>query len=74
MIKLLVGGWYDSNTLASPPMAIFFARLIRNQSGVTAIEYGLVTALIVIGTIVAINSVGLSLNLNKTFGTVAANL
>jgi len=55
-------------------MASFFTRLIKDDSGVTAIEYGLIAALIVVGTMVAIDSVGLSLNLNKTFGTVAANL
>ena len=49
-------------------------KLLQNDSGATAIEYGLIAALIVIGTMVAIDSVGLSLNLNKTFGTVAANL
>ena len=56
------------------PMVIFFKRLIKDASGVTAIEYGLICALIVISSLAAINSVGLSLNLNGTFGTVAAHL
>ena len=55
-------------------MARFLTRLIRDEAGVTAIEYGLILALIVVGSVVAINSVGLGLNLNKTFSTVAANL
>jgi len=55
-------------------MVIFFKRFIKDASGVTAIEYGLISALIVIGSLVAINSVGLSLNLNGTFGTVTAHL
>jgi pilus assembly protein Flp/PilA len=55
-------------------MAIFVKRLIRDDSGVTAIEYGLILALIVIASVAAIDSVGLTLNLNKTFSTVAANL
>jgi pilus assembly protein Flp/PilA len=55
-------------------MARFFSRLIRDDNGVTAIEYGLILALIVIGSLVAIDSVGLNLNLNKTFSMVAANL
>jgi pilus assembly protein Flp/PilA len=55
-------------------MVIFFKRLIKDASGVTAIEYGLICALIVIGAVVAINSVGLSLNLNGNFGRVASSL
>ena len=55
-------------------MAIFFTRLMKDDSGVTAIEYGFIAALIVIGSVVAIDTVGLTLNLNKTFGTIAANL
>jgi pilus assembly protein Flp/PilA len=55
-------------------MATFFTRLIRDDSGVTAIEYGLILALIVIASLAAIDSVGLSLNLQRTFSTVAANL
>ncbi|MBV8334586.1 MAG: Flp family type IVb pilin [Alphaproteobacteria bacterium] len=55
-------------------MERFLTRLIRDDAGVTAIEYGLILALIVIGSVVAINSVGLNLNLNRTFSTVAANL
>jgi pilus assembly protein Flp/PilA len=55
-------------------MVTFFTRLIRDESGVTAIEYGLITALIVVGSMVALNSVNLSLNLANTFSTVAGNL
>ena len=50
------------------------SRAINDQKGVTAIEYGLIAALIVIGSLVAINSVSLTLNLNTTFSKVAANL
>ena len=56
------------------PMVIFFTRLIKDKSAVTAIEYGLIAALIVVGSLVALNSVNLSLNLANTFSTVAANL
>jgi pilus assembly protein Flp/PilA len=55
-------------------MARFLTRLIRDDAGVTAIEYGLILALIVIGSLVAIDSVGLTLNLNQTFSIVAGNL
>jgi len=49
-------------------------RLIKDASGVTVIEYGLIAALIVVGALVAINSVGLTLNLSRTFSTVASKL
>ena len=55
-------------------MAIVFTKLIKDQSGVTAIEYGLIVALIVIASVAALNSVSSSLNLAGTFGTIAANL
>lgn len=55
-------------------MARFLIPLIRDDAGVTAIEYGLILALIVVGSLVTINSVGLNLNLNRTFSIVAANL
>jgi Flp pilus assembly pilin Flp len=55
-------------------MVIVLKRLIKDASGVTAIEYGLIASLIVVGSFLALNSVNLSLNLSKTFGTVAASL
>ena len=58
----------------SLPMMIFFKRLIKDTSGVTAIEYGLISALIVIACLAAINSTGLALNLTGTFGKVASSL
>ena len=55
-------------------MVIFFKRLIKDASGVTAIEYGLISALIVVGSLLALNSVSLSLNLSNTFSNVARHL
>jgi pilus assembly protein Flp/PilA len=55
-------------------MATNFMRLIRDESGVTAIEYGFILALIVIASLAALDGVGLSLNLNQTFSKVAASL
>jgi pilus assembly protein Flp/PilA len=55
-------------------MTTLFTRLIEDETGVTAIEYGLILALVVIASLAALDSVGLSLNLNQTFSTVAANL
>jgi pilus assembly protein Flp/PilA len=49
-----------------------FRRLIDNTSGVTAIEYGLIAALIAVAAIVMITSVGT--DLTSVFSTVASNL
>jgi pilus assembly protein Flp/PilA len=38
-----------------------FARLLRDDSGATAIEYGLIAALIAVAAIAAMTSVGTSL-------------
>jgi pilus assembly protein Flp/PilA len=48
------------------------SRLIKDESGVTAIEYSLIAAMIVVVAIAIIGSVGT--NLSNTFSTVAANL
>jgi pilus assembly protein Flp/PilA len=49
-----------------------FLKLIRNEEGATAIEYGLIAALIAVAIIGAVSSVGGSLS--NTFNTVAENL
>jgi pilus assembly protein Flp/PilA len=46
--------------------------LVENDRGVTAIEYGLIAALIAVAAIVMITQVGGSLT--NTFSTVANNL
>ena len=51
---------------------IILRRLIENERGVTAIEYGLIAALIAVAAIAMITSVGT--NLTSTFSTVASNL
>lgn len=48
------------------------SRLLKNESGATAIEYGLIAALISVAIIVAVRAIGS--NLNKTFTNVAGNL
>ena len=47
-------------------------QLVRDDEGVTAIEYGLIAALIAIVIIVAVTTVGTKLNI--IFDAVAANL
>jgi pilus assembly protein Flp/PilA len=49
-----------------------FARLLRDDSGATAIEYGLIAALIAVAAVVVMGTVGS--NLTSVFTTVAADL
>jgi pilus assembly protein Flp/PilA len=49
-----------------------FSKLINNQSGVTAIEYALIAALIAVAAIAAFTLVGTSLS--TTFSYVASQL
>lgn len=47
-------------------------RLINDRIGVTAIEYGLIAALIAVAAVVVMGTVGT--NLSSTFNTVASSL
>ncbi|NJC05475.1 pilus assembly protein Flp/PilA [Sphingomonas kaistensis] len=49
-----------------------FIKMLNNEDGATAIEYGLIAALIAVAAITALTSIGG--NLNKTFTNVAGNL
>jgi len=49
-----------------------FLKLIRNNKGATAIEYGLIAALIAVAAIAAMTSVGSKLG--QTFNNVSADL
>ena len=49
-----------------------FLKLIRNDKGATAIEYGLIAALIAVAAIGAMTSIGSALN--KTFTNVSTAL
>jgi pilus assembly protein Flp/PilA len=49
-----------------------FARLLRDESGATAIEYGLIAALIAVVIITAVSSVGT--HLSTTFNTIAGKI
>ncbi|HXH53048.1 MAG TPA: Flp family type IVb pilin [Sphingomicrobium sp.] len=49
-----------------------FLKLIRNEKGATAIEYGLIAALIAVAAIGAMTSVGSQLN--TTFTNVSTSL
>jgi pilus assembly protein Flp/PilA len=51
---------------------LFIRRFLRDQSGATAIEYGLIAAGISLAIIAAVN--GLGTTLNDKFGTVNTSL
>jgi pilus assembly protein Flp/PilA len=53
-------------------MRNLFRRFINDQAGVTAIEYGLIAALIAVVIILAVTAVGTSLT--ATFSKVATSL
>jgi pilus assembly protein Flp/PilA len=49
-----------------------FKKLLSNEDGATAIEYGLIAALIAVAAVTVMGTVGS--NLKTTFSTVASNL
>jgi pilus assembly protein Flp/PilA len=53
-------------------MRKLIAKLLSDESGATAIEYGLIAALISVAIITAVTSVGT--HLNSTFNSVASAL
>jgi pilus assembly protein Flp/PilA len=53
-------------------MKNLIARFVKDESGATAIEYGLIAAGIAVVIIAAVNGVGT--NLNTTFGTISTAL
>jgi pilus assembly protein Flp/PilA len=53
-------------------MLTIFRRLVKDQSGVTAIEYGLIASLIAVFIIAAVTMVGS--DLNTTFNNIATSL
>ena len=53
-------------------MLTLLGRLIKDEGGVTAIEYGLIAALIAVAAVTVMSTVGT--NLSTTFNTVANSL
>jgi len=53
-------------------MTKLFARFFKNEDGATAIEYGLIAALIGVAIITAVTTVGTELG--TTFDSIAAKL
>ena len=53
-------------------MNAMIARFVKDESGATAIEYGLIAAIVGIGIIAGLQN--LTTGLNALFGSVVANL
>ena len=53
-------------------MRVYFTKLIQDEAGVTAIEYGLIAALIAIAAIAAFTAVGTTLS--STFSYISTKL
>jgi len=53
-------------------MNALVAKFLKDEDGATAIEYGLITALISVAIIAAVRAVGT--NLSDTFSEVSSNL
>jgi pilus assembly protein Flp/PilA len=53
-------------------MSNLIAKFVRDESGATAIEYGLIAAIVAIGLIASLQ--GLKNNLQSTFNKVGSNL
>ena len=53
-------------------MSKFVSRFVKDESGATAIEYGLIVALIAVVIISAVTTLGT--NLNSKFNTVATKI
>src|SRR3954468_5334589 len=70
-VQLPGGGCGPQCGTRRPEMAKFL-KLIRNEKGATAIEYGLLAALIAVAAIAAMGAVGSKLG--ETFNNVAADL
>jgi pilus assembly protein Flp/PilA len=54
-------------------MSKFISRFLKDESGATAIEYGLIAAGIAVAIIAAVNSVGTALNANLGASAAAIN-
>jgi pilus assembly protein Flp/PilA len=50
----------------------FFSKIVRDSGGATAIEYGLIAALIAIASIAAIQGIGSQLN--NTFSATSSSI
>ena len=71
-LKILAQSAITLLTLRRIRLRALLSNLVRDESGVTAIEYALIAALIAVAAIAAFTLVGT--NLSTTFSTIAAKL
>ena len=71
-LKILAQSAITLLTLRRIRLRTVLSNLVRDESGVTAIEYALIAALIAVAAIAAFTLVGT--NLSTTFSTIAAKL
>jgi pilus assembly protein Flp/PilA len=64
--------WAGQLSMENPPMFATLTKLLKNEDGATAIEYGLIAALIAVAAVTVLGTVGT--NLTGTFSTVATKL
>jgi pilus assembly protein Flp/PilA len=73
---LRFGNFFGAFSLRQPPWRSFMftsiLKLLRNEDGATAIEYGLIAALIAVAAVTVMGTVGT--NLSSTFNTIATKL
>jgi pilus assembly protein Flp/PilA len=74
LFTFLKGGVATLRKSASMEILMFATvkRLLRNEDGATAIEYGLIAALIAVAAVTVMGTVGT--NLSTTFNTIATKL
>lgn len=63
--------WYSGQEQGNRVMTVV-RKFVRNSKAATAIEYGLIAALIAVAAVGAMRSLGTKLN--STFNTVSSNL
>lgn len=63
---------FDSHVHMEIPMTNLLARFVKDESGATAIEYGLIASGIALGIILAVQGVGTKLS--GTFDTIKGSL
>jgi pilus assembly protein Flp/PilA len=70
---VVIAGWHGRPSLNGGfDMSKLFVRFLKNESGATAIEYGLIAAGISLAIIAVVN--GLGTNLNTKFSDINSSL
>ena len=71
-LALLVAQWKERRDYEATRIYLLFSRFVRDESGATAIEYGLIAAGISIAIIAVVN--GLGTKLKTTFSSISLQL